>query len=185
MWKTVSSHALIACAMSYPSARHHVAALVAWRDNNPGRLDLYERNLAAAGGRIPVRYAPDQLQDMIGTEMLDRVIVGKECTETASLLTLAGQLDRKAGERDRDQERAENTNDDPAEALSREELNGNTDASLTTPRVHTSRSRPTWKGLASPPAAEGSPRCRSRGRHSSQHGHGDQDRQAGQGRQPQ
>jgi predicted dehydrogenase len=52
-----------------------VAELVAWSDTNPGRLDLYERDLTAIGARIPVRYAPDQLEEMIRSERLDRVIV--------------------------------------------------------------------------------------------------------------
>jgi predicted dehydrogenase len=52
-----------------------VAELVAWSDTNPGRMDVYERDLRAGGATIPVRYAPDQLEEMIRTERLDRVIV--------------------------------------------------------------------------------------------------------------
>lgn len=52
---------------------------------------------------------------------------GKDYAEAALLLTVADQLDRKAAERDHDQERAENTNEEPAEGLSREELTGKAD----------------------------------------------------------
>ncbi|WP_241978378.1 Gfo/Idh/MocA family protein [Cryobacterium sp. Hz9] len=52
-----------------------VAELVAWSDINPARLDVYERDLAAIGARIPVRYTPDQLETMIRIERLDRVII--------------------------------------------------------------------------------------------------------------
>ncbi|MGY4859403.1 Gfo/Idh/MocA family protein [Cryobacterium sp. AP23] len=52
-----------------------VAELVAWSDINPGRIDLYERDLRAIGATIPVRYPPDQFEAMIRTEKLDRVIV--------------------------------------------------------------------------------------------------------------
>jgi len=52
-----------------------IAELVAWSDLNPGRVDLYERELRALGAKIPVRYAPEQFEDMIRTERLDRVIV--------------------------------------------------------------------------------------------------------------
>jgi len=52
-----------------------VAELVAWSDINPGRIDVYERDLRATGATIPVRYTPDQLEEMIHTERLDRVIV--------------------------------------------------------------------------------------------------------------
>jgi predicted dehydrogenase len=58
------------------SGRHSdVAELVAWSDSNPGRMDVYERDLTAVGARIPARYAPDRLEEMIRTERLDRVIV--------------------------------------------------------------------------------------------------------------
>ena len=52
-----------------------IAELVAWSDVNPGRLDVYEREVAAAGHPAPVRYAPDEVERMIADERLDRVIV--------------------------------------------------------------------------------------------------------------
>lgn len=52
-----------------------VAELVAWSDINPGRIDVYERDLTAIGARIPERYPPDRFEEMIRTEKLDRVIV--------------------------------------------------------------------------------------------------------------
>jgi len=56
-------------------AHADVAELVAWSDANPGRIDLYERDLRAIGAPIPARYPPDQFEAMIRTEKLDRVIV--------------------------------------------------------------------------------------------------------------
>ena len=52
-----------------------IARLVAWSDANPGRLDVYEREVVAAGHPVPARYAPDELERMIRDERLDRVIV--------------------------------------------------------------------------------------------------------------
>lgn len=52
-----------------------VAELVAWSDVNPGRLDVYEREVVAAGHPAPARYATDDLERMIRDERLDRVIV--------------------------------------------------------------------------------------------------------------
>ena len=52
-----------------------VAELAAWSDINPGRLDVYERDLRDSGATIPVRYPPDRLEEMIRSERLDRVIV--------------------------------------------------------------------------------------------------------------
>ena len=52
-----------------------IAELVAWSDVNPGRLDVYEREVVAAGHPAPVRYAPDDLERMIADERLDRVII--------------------------------------------------------------------------------------------------------------
>ena len=49
--------------------------LAAWSDVNPGRLDVYEREVVAAGHPTPVRYAPEDLERMIRDERLDRVIV--------------------------------------------------------------------------------------------------------------
>jgi len=51
------------------------AELVAWSDQNPGRLDVYERDVVAAGHPVPKRYAPDDLERMIVDERLDRIIV--------------------------------------------------------------------------------------------------------------
>jgi len=52
-----------------------VARLVAWSDVNPGRLDVYEREVVAAGHPVPVRYSPDELERMIRDERLDRVVI--------------------------------------------------------------------------------------------------------------
>ncbi|WP_350347540.1 Gfo/Idh/MocA family oxidoreductase [Agromyces sp. G08B096] len=52
-----------------------LAELVAWSDANPGRLDVYEREVVAAGHSAPARYAPDALERMIADERLDRVII--------------------------------------------------------------------------------------------------------------
>ncbi len=52
-----------------------IAELVAWCDVNPGRLDLYEREVVAAEQPAPARYSPDDLERMIRDERLDRVIV--------------------------------------------------------------------------------------------------------------
>lgn len=52
-----------------------VARLVAWSDVNPGRLDVYEREVVAAGHPVPVRYSPDDLERMIRDERLDRVVI--------------------------------------------------------------------------------------------------------------
>ena len=52
-----------------------VAELVAWSDVNPGRLDVYEREVVAAGHPAPARYAVDDIDRMIRDERLDRVIV--------------------------------------------------------------------------------------------------------------
>ena len=60
-------------ALSGPHA--DVARLVAWSDLNPGRLDVYERDVVAAGHPAPARYLPDELERMIAEQRLDRVIV--------------------------------------------------------------------------------------------------------------
>ena len=52
-----------------------VAELVAWSDVNPGRLDVYEREVVEAGHPAPARYAPDDLVRMIRDERIDRVII--------------------------------------------------------------------------------------------------------------
>ncbi|WP_172979958.1 Gfo/Idh/MocA family protein [Agromyces agglutinans] len=51
------------------------AELVAWSDANPGRLDVYEREVVEAGHPVPARYAPDDLERMIVDERLDRVVI--------------------------------------------------------------------------------------------------------------
>ena len=52
-----------------------LAELVAWSDANPGRLDVYEREVVAAGYPVPTRYAPDDLERMIVDERIDRVVI--------------------------------------------------------------------------------------------------------------
>ena len=52
---------------------------------------------------------------------------GKDYAEAASLLAVADQFDRRAEERDREDERAEHGNEDPNAGLSREELTGKAD----------------------------------------------------------
>lgn len=55
-------------------AHADVAELVAWSDTNPGRLDFYEAEYYPTG-QAPARYAPDDLERMIRSERVDRVIV--------------------------------------------------------------------------------------------------------------
>jgi predicted dehydrogenase len=52
-----------------------VAELVAWSDTNPGRLDYYEAELAAAGAAVPLRFTPEELERTILEQGIDRVIV--------------------------------------------------------------------------------------------------------------
>jgi predicted dehydrogenase len=52
-----------------------VGELVAWSDSNPGRLDFYEAEFAAAGEVAPKRFTPDELERTIADERIDRVIV--------------------------------------------------------------------------------------------------------------
>ena len=52
-----------------------VAELVAWSDVNPGRLDVYEREVVAAGHPAPARYTPDELERMIAEQRIDRVVI--------------------------------------------------------------------------------------------------------------
>ncbi len=52
-----------------------VATLVAWCDVNPGRLDVYEREVVASGHPAPTRYAADDIERMVRDERLDRVVV--------------------------------------------------------------------------------------------------------------
>lgn len=51
------------------------AALVAWSDPNPGRLDYYEEQLAARSAPVPVRFAPDRLASMITEQDVHTVVV--------------------------------------------------------------------------------------------------------------
>ncbi|QEO13750.1 Gfo/Idh/MocA family oxidoreductase [Agromyces intestinalis] len=52
-----------------------LARLVAWTDANPGRLDVYEREVGAARYPVPRRFAPDDLERAIADEQVDRVII--------------------------------------------------------------------------------------------------------------
>ncbi|MET4157173.1 putative dehydrogenase [Agromyces sp. PvR057] len=52
-----------------------VADLVAWCDVNPGRLDVYEREVVESGHPAPVRYPVDDLERMIVEERIDRVVI--------------------------------------------------------------------------------------------------------------
>ena len=74
-----------------------------------------------------VREALSRAQQERGIAAESRGQSGKDYAEAASLLTVADHFDRRAEERDREDERAENINDAPAEGLSREELTGKAD----------------------------------------------------------
>src|SRR5699024_3722430 len=52
-----------------------VAELVAWCDSNPGRMDYYDERVVAAGGGALPRYGPEGLEQMVGGEGVDAVIV--------------------------------------------------------------------------------------------------------------
>ncbi|WP_394550739.1 Gfo/Idh/MocA family protein [Agromyces sp. MMS24-JH15] len=52
-----------------------LAELVAWSDPNPGRLDLYEREVVEAGHPAPARYDVADLERMIVDERVDRVVI--------------------------------------------------------------------------------------------------------------
>lgn len=95
------------------------------REELRGRYGIDVNNLDA--DPTAVREALARAQQDRSAAAESRGESGKDYAEAASLLTVADQLDRKAEERDRDQERAENTNDEPAEGLSREELTGKAD----------------------------------------------------------
>ncbi|WP_197522443.1 Gfo/Idh/MocA family protein, partial [Occultella aeris] len=51
--------------------------LVAWCEPNPGRLDRYDELVARArpGAPLPARYLPADIETMIATERVDRVIL--------------------------------------------------------------------------------------------------------------
>jgi hypothetical protein len=93
------------------------------REDLRGRYGIDVNNLDA--DPTAVREALARAGQDRGTAAESRGESGKDYAEAASLLTVADQLDRKAEERD--QERAENTNDEPADGLSREELTGKAD----------------------------------------------------------
>ncbi|TFD90800.1 hypothetical protein E3T61_09815 [Cryobacterium lactosi] len=95
------------------------------REELRGRYGIDVNNLDA--DPTAVREALARAQQDRSAAAESRGESGKDYAEAASLLTVADQLDRKAEERDRDQERAKNTNDEPAEGLSREELTGKAD----------------------------------------------------------
>ncbi|PJE95881.1 dehydrogenase [Streptomyces carminius] len=63
------------------------ARLVAWSDTNPGRLDVYERRLRAAGAEAPARFAPGELADAVRRHRIDRVIVTTPDDTHADLVT--------------------------------------------------------------------------------------------------
>ncbi|MEC5152590.1 hypothetical protein [Cryobacterium sp. GrIS_2_6] len=93
------------------------------REELRGRYGIDVNNLDA--DPTAVREALARAQQDRSTAAESRGESGKDYAEAASLLTVADQLDRKAEERDREQERTANTNDESAEGLSREELTGN------------------------------------------------------------
>ncbi|TFC01476.1 hypothetical protein E3O42_10175 [Cryobacterium adonitolivorans] len=95
------------------------------REELRGRYGIDVNNLDAEP--TAVREALTRAQQNRSAAAESRGESGKDYAEAASLLTVADQLDRKAEERHRDQERAGNTNDEPAEGLSREELTGKSD----------------------------------------------------------
>ncbi|GAA2044404.1 Gfo/Idh/MocA family oxidoreductase [Agromyces tropicus] len=66
-----------------------VAELVAWSDVNPGRLDVYEREVLAAGHPAPARYAEADLERMVASERLDRVIITTPDVTHAGLIVRA------------------------------------------------------------------------------------------------
>ena len=70
---TGSRAAMYVDAIAGPHAS--VAQLVAWSDPNPGRLDLYDQRMRAAGIARPARFAPDELGAAIAAHSLERVIV--------------------------------------------------------------------------------------------------------------
>lgn len=65
------------------------AELVAWSDSNPVRLDYYQGLFEASGHPLPARYAPDELERMIGQEKVDRVIVTTPDHTHADVVSLA------------------------------------------------------------------------------------------------
>lgn len=110
----------------------------AWRTVDPDIARTSDRMRAELRGRygIDVNHLdadPAAVREALARAQQDRSAAAesrgesvKDYAEAASLLTVADQLDRKAEDRDRDQERTQNTK--PAEGLSREELTGRADA---------------------------------------------------------
>lgn len=74
-----------------------------------------------------VREALSRAQQERGIAAESRGQSGKDYAEAATLLTVADQFDRRAEERDREDERTEHANEDPNTGLSREELTGKAD----------------------------------------------------------
>lgn len=112
----------------------------AWRTVDPDIARTSDRMREELRGRYGIDANnldadPTAVRDALARAQQDRSVAAesrgesvKDYAEAASLLTVANQLDRKAEERDRDQERAENSNDEPEEGLSREELTGKADS---------------------------------------------------------
>jgi predicted dehydrogenase len=65
------------------------AELVAWADPNPGRIEVYERRVAAAGAHLPLRFAVDDLAAIVRRERVDRVIVTSPDHTHADLIVAA------------------------------------------------------------------------------------------------
>lgn len=66
-----------------------VASLVAWCDVNPGRMDFYDDQVIAAGGRALPRYTPDRLEPMIAERAVDVAIVTSPDHTHADLVSRA------------------------------------------------------------------------------------------------
>lgn len=95
------------------------------REELKGRYGIDVNNLDA--DPAAVRVALERAQQDRSAAAESRGESGKDYAEAASLLAVADQLDRKAEERERDQERTENSNHEPADGLSRDELTGRAD----------------------------------------------------------
>ncbi|POH64921.1 hypothetical protein C3B59_09375 [Cryobacterium zongtaii] len=95
------------------------------REELRGRYGIDVNNLDA--DPTAVREALNLAQQDRSTAAESRGESGKDYAESALLLTAADQLDRKAEERDRQRGRAEHSNEELAEGLSRGELTGKAD----------------------------------------------------------
>lgn len=112
---------------------------VAWRIVDPDIARTSDRMREELRGRYGIDVSnldadPTAVREALARAEQDRSAAaesrgesGKDYAEAASMLTVADQLDRKAEERDREQERTADTHDEPAEGLSREELTGRAD----------------------------------------------------------